>query len=147
MIIEPLTYEAAIKTLSDAKVARLGCAKDDQPFVVPISIAYARDYIYAFSTVGRKIEWMRINPRVCIEVEEVASRQDWRTVIVLGLYEELNDNPELRDLAHNLLSRSGNWWEPGYVTTTLPDGTWRPLDPIYFRISVKEISGHQGIPR
>lgn len=146
MIIKPLTYEATIKTLSAARIARLGCAKNDQPFVVPISIAYSADYIYAFSTVGRKIEWMRINPQVCIEVEEVTSRHNWQTVIVLGLYEELTDKPELREQAYGLLSRSGNWWEPGYVTTTLSNGMWRPLDPIYFRISVKEISGHQGVP-
>ena len=50
-----------------------------------------------------------------------------------------------RMVAHDLLAKTAMWWEPGYVKT-LHKGKERPLQPIYFRISISEISGHQGLP-
>lgn len=58
------------------------------------------------------------------------------------------DMPEFhrtRLVAHDLLAKTAMWWEPGYAKT-LHQGEERPLQPIYFRISISEISGHQGIP-
>jgi nitroimidazol reductase NimA-like FMN-containing flavoprotein (pyridoxamine 5'-phosphate oxidase superfamily) len=43
------------------------------------------------------------------------------------------------------LAKTAMWWEPGY-TKTLHKGEERPLQPIYFRISISEITGHQGLP-
>ena len=50
-----------------------------------------------------------------------------------------------RALAHDLLAKAAAWWEPGYVKTLL-HGKERPLEPIYFRISIDELSGHQARP-
>jgi hypothetical protein len=36
--------------------------------------------LYSFATIGRKVEWMRANPLVCVEVDEIVSRQKWQTV-------------------------------------------------------------------
>ena len=90
---------------------------------------------------------MRANPLVCVEVEEILSRQEWQTVVILGRYQELPNTPELnaaRVLAHDLLARTAAWWEPGYVRTWL-HGVERPLEPTYFRISIDELSGHQAL--
>ena len=90
-------------------VGHLGCARGGQPYVVPFSFAYHREHLYAFATVGRKVEWMRANPLVCVEVEEILSRQEWQTVVILGRYQELPNTPELnaaRVLAHDLLART-----------------------------------------
>ena len=48
----------------------------------------------------------------------------------------------MRALAHDLLATAAAWWQPGYVKTLL-HGEERPLEPIYFRISIDEPSGHQ----
>ena len=40
------------------------------------------------------------------------------------------------------MAKAAAWWEPGYVRTLL-HGEERPLEPIYFRISISELSGHQ----
>lgn len=92
---------------------------------------------------------MRANPLVCVEVEKITSRHDWQTVVVMGRYQELPDTPEFREkrvVAHDLLATTGIWWEPGYVKTLL-QGVERPLQPIYFRILIDQISGHQGIAK
>jgi len=91
---------------------------------------------------------MRANPLVCVEVEELADPQNWATVIVSGKYEELSDSPQyeqLRELAHDLLQRQPVWWEPGYVQTVFSEKQ-RPMEFMYFRVHIDQISGHRGIP-
>jgi len=56
--------------------------------------AYDDNYLYSLTTLGQKINWMRANPLVCEEVDELVSPQDWATVIVIGKYEELPARPE-----------------------------------------------------
>jgi nitroimidazol reductase NimA-like FMN-containing flavoprotein (pyridoxamine 5'-phosphate oxidase superfamily) len=53
---------------------------------------------------------------------------------------------EKQILAHHLLSKAPNWWEPGFAKT-LKDGVERALVTVYFRVSIDEISGHEGTPQ
>jgi uncharacterized protein len=148
MLIQEMTREMSVDLLKRTRVGRLGCAQGSQPYVVPISFAYHREFIYSFATVGKKIEWMRVNPLVCVEADEIVSRHEWQTVVIFGRYQELPDMPDFhrtRMVAHELLSKTAMWWEPGYAKT-LYKGEERPLQPIYFRISISKISGHQGLP-
>ena len=148
MLIQDMTREMSIDLLKRAHIGRLGCVQGLQPYVVPISFAYHQQFIYSFTTVGQKIEWMRANPLVCVEVDEIVSRHEWQTVVIFGRYQELPDTPEccgIRVVAHDLLAKTAMWWEPGYAMT-LHRGEERPLQPIYFRVSIRRISGRQGLP-
>ena len=148
MLIQDMTRGMSVGLLKRTRVGRLGCAEGAQPYVVPISFAYHREFLYGFATIGKKIEWMRANPLVCVEADEIVSRHEWQTVVIFGRYQELPNTPEFhaaRMVAHDLLAQTAMWWEPGYVKT-LHRGEERPLEPIYFRISISEISGHQGLP-
>jgi uncharacterized protein len=116
--------------------------------VVPFYFVYDYNYLYSFSTVGRKIEWMRVNPLVCVEADEVVNSEQWESVIVFGQYEEMPDTPEWqseRTSAHQLLAQKPAWWEPGFVKTIL-HGTERPLVPVFYRIHIVEITGRRAIP-
>jgi hypothetical protein len=91
---------------------------------------------------------MRKNPLVCVLAEEFISPQDWASVIVLVKYEELPDigpHGTHRQHAYDLLQRRAMWWEPGYVETVLR-GKARPMQFLYFRIHIEQISGHRGVP-
>ena len=70
-------------------LGRLACARDDQPYVVPIHFAYDGEGLYGLTTAGQKIDWMRSNPRVCLEIDERSSDDRWLSIVVLGRYEEL----------------------------------------------------------
>jgi len=108
--------------------------------------AYDDSCLYSFSTIGKKITWMRANPLVCVEVDELASPQDWSTVIVTGRYEELVDKAGDQKYAHALLRERPVGWEPGYAKTIL-HGETRPLEEcVYFRIRIDQITGHRGVP-
>ena len=143
-----MTRQGSIDLLSRMRLGRLACSHDGQPYITPIYFAYDNNYLYSFSTLGQKIVWMRVNPLVCVEADELVSQDDWATVVVFGKYEELPDTPEYeipRKRAWGLLQRQPMWWEPGYVKTVL-DNKIRPLEPVYFRIHINQMSGHRGIP-
>lgn len=146
MLVESMTHDASIELLQRARVARLGYIHAGQPYIVPMLFAYDVDYLYSISTEGQKTSSMRANAQVCVEVDDVATRERWKTVVVLGRYEELArtaENEATITHAHALLQRRPAWWEPGFVKTIL-DGKERPLDPLYFRIRIQKVTGRMG---
>jgi uncharacterized protein len=148
MQIQDIDREKCIELLAHLRLGRIACAEAAQPYVVPFYFAYQDGYLYSFSTVGQKIRWMRANPLVCVQADEIVTPEEWTSLVIFGRYEELPDSPELgteRDLAYQLLQRKLIWWEPGYSKTILK-GTERPLIPVYFRIRIGQISGHHTSP-
>src|SRR5690242_8000739 len=148
MLIQEMTRQASLDFLARMHSGRLACAQDAQPYVVPIYFSYSEGCLYSFSTVGQKISWMRSNPLVCVQADEVVSLRNWISVVVFGRFEELPDVPEWsyqRALAHELLERRAAWWEPGYARTIL-HGAERPLVPIFYRVHITGVTGHQASP-
>jgi nitroimidazol reductase NimA-like FMN-containing flavoprotein (pyridoxamine 5'-phosphate oxidase superfamily) len=102
-------------------------------------------YLYGFTTLGLKVEWMRSNPLVCFEIDEVKNHNDWSSVIVFGSYEELPDKPEYeaaRRLAHRFVQKKVMWWEPAYISKEHRDNP-HSLTPIFFRIKIENMTGHR----
>ena len=109
MVIEEMTDGECKAMASRATLARLACAVDNQPYIVPIHVDFADGSLYGFSTMGQKINWMRVNPLVCLEIEEFTGRKQWSTLVIFGEYEELPDIPENaypRTVAHMGYSRA-----------------------------------------
>lgn len=106
MTIHEMSIEECHRVLAGAKFARLGCASENQPYVVPVSLAFDEKSkcFYGFTTPGQKVEWMRANPLVCVEVDEIVSYDQWVSVIVTGRYEELPETPSSED---------ARLWAPG----------------------------------
>jgi uncharacterized protein len=146
VLIQDMNRQKSLDLVSETQLGRIACAHGAQPYVTPFSFAYHEGFIYSFATIGQKVEWMRANPLVCVEVE-IASRREWQTVVIFGRFQELHETRELtnmRKFAHDLLARTAMWWEPGAVIT-LHRGVERRLDAVYFRISIDEITGHQAL--
>jgi len=141
--------EAAGALTGDKKLKRKGRADQaDQPYIVPIYFAPHKRDLYAFSTLGKKIEWMRENPQVCVEADEFTAHNQWVSVVAFGHYEELPDIPENsveRNRAHMLLQQRAMWWQPAYVASA-HHGVGEPLVPIFFCIHIERASGHRAMP-
>ena len=73
MRITPISKEECTELLERASVGRLACSLDNRPYVVPVCLAYEPDQIYVFSTFGKKVEWLRQNQKVCLQVDEIGS--------------------------------------------------------------------------
>lgn len=148
MLVQELSLDECRMALAEARFGRLGCARDNQPYVVPCYFAVDNDYLYAFSLPGQKLDWMRQNPRVCLEIDTVNGADDWMSVVVLGRFEELYDTPEYlsaRRRAHDLLRERPMWWEPGAVTIEGRDPR-KGYAPVFYRISIEHATGHRGVP-
>ena len=141
MLIEELTRQESLEVLARTHFGRLACARGMQPYIVPIYFAYQHNWLYSFSVLGQKIDWMRANPLVCVEADQMR-RELWATVVVFGRYEELLDTPELRSeriFAFNLLQHRAMWWEHGGAKR-MPGGAPATV-PIFYRIKIEQITG------
>ena len=142
MLIQAMTDRECWAMLQRNNIVRLACARDNQPYVVPLRVDLDRDFLYGYATLGRKIEWMRTNPLVCLECEEFATSRQWSTVVAFGRYEELTPTPEYtgaRQIAERLFQKHPMWWEPAAVPL---DGQERRA-PIVFRIHVDSLTGRR----
>ena len=99
MKISEMRREECLRLLSGVKLCRLGCSRENQPYVVPVYLAYDEysGYLFGFTTPGQKIEWMRANPLVCVETDEIAAHDRWESVVAFGVYQELPQSQEQQD--------------------------------------------------
>lgn len=145
MFIHEMSDAECRQVLQSEKVGRLACSRNNQPYVVPIYFAFDGDYIYGFTTVGQKVEWMRSNESVCFEMDQIENDREWVSVVVFGRYEELPDTPECecaRIQAYRALQTHAMWWEPAYMSQKHRDQP-HSLTPVFYRIHIEKITGHR----
>ncbi len=148
MRIHELTVVECRNVLNRARHGRLGCARDGQPYVVPFFFYLdpGEDFLYSFSILGQKVEWMRLNPKVCVEVDEVVDRDNWTAVVAFGRYQELDDSAahaDARQRANELLQFHATWWLPGGLK---PDSVHQARTPLLYRIQIEQLTGRRATP-
>lgn len=142
MIITELSSLECKTLLSSTRLGRLASSKEGQPYIVPIHFVLEGIYLYSFSLEGQKVEWMRANPLVCVQVDEFGKQSEWQSVVVNGRYEELPDRigwKRQRDHAWSLLSKHANWWEPGGMKPILEGGA----PHLFYRIVIDQMTGRR----
>jgi nitroimidazol reductase NimA-like FMN-containing flavoprotein (pyridoxamine 5'-phosphate oxidase superfamily) len=101
-----------VQVLFEAGVGRLGTCYNNQPYIVPVSFVYHNDKIIIHGAkIGKKMENIAKNPRVCFEVdtsEIIPSEKScnftyrYKSVIVQGIAHVL-ENPREKTDALKLL--------------------------------------------
>jgi len=137
------TSSRSTQVLRSEDVGRLGCIANGWPYVVPVTYVNDGGSVYAHTGEGLKLRAMRENPRVCLEVEQMRSEANWRTVVVRGRFEELSSEENDRALA--LLTTRLTRTEMSETARLLQredivqrEGIRRP---VLFRIRVEEKTG------
>ena len=135
--IRELPAEQIEALLRTAIVGRIACcghgaAGDGRPYLVPLAYGYDGDAVYAHSGPGRKLDFMRAEPRVTFEVDLAVAPDRWRSVIAEGTFEEIDD-PRQRDTALKVI----------YGTEGIPD---LGSQTIVFRIRLTSRSGRYETP-
>jgi nitroimidazol reductase NimA-like FMN-containing flavoprotein (pyridoxamine 5'-phosphate oxidase superfamily) len=146
MRITPISEQECHELLERVTVGRLGCSADDQPYVVPVAFSYEADYIYIFSTLGKKVEWMRQNPKVCLQADEIGTGSNWVSVIVTGTYLELTEvqYPSQREHAMELLAEYSEWWR-NPLAQRREQTKDLSIETVFFRIDIQSISGLRAV--
>lgn len=142
MEINEMTAEECSAFLERASLGRLGCSSENQPYVIPVYFACHSGYLYVFSTFGQKVKWMRANPKVCVQTDEIQSHSQWISVIVNGEYEELPE-PQYsveRKHASSLLAKQYHWWLNALGERQMRAGD-KAIEPLFFRVRIHSMSG------
>ncbi|MBI2214655.1 MAG: pyridoxamine 5'-phosphate oxidase family protein [Acidobacteria bacterium] len=80
----PMTDDEIERFIAAEFVARLGCHSGGRTYVVPVAYAYAGGTLHCFSYEGLKLEMLRANPELCVEIDRVEHLGSWRSVIAQG---------------------------------------------------------------
>lgn len=131
--------------LSRLSVGHLACALENQPYIVPVCFSYESECLDVFSTVGQKIKWMRQNPKVCLQVNEIRDRSNWMSVVVNGIYLELCE-PQYtieKQQARKRLAKISDWWQTPLAGRREQTNDLA-IEPVFFRIDVASMTGLRG---
>ena len=97
-MMKMLSDDEARNLFQSARVARLGCIVNNEPYVVPINCHLEDDCLYSHSLPGLKISGLRENPRACVQVDHIESDLHWRSAIAFGKFEEITKPGERADV-------------------------------------------------
>jgi uncharacterized protein len=145
MLIDEMTEQECRSALGRFDFGRLACVRAEQPYIVPVNFSYDGQHLYGLTTFGQKIEWLRANPRICLEVDERRSDWEWMSVVVFGRFEELTDTPAhaaARSQALAVVQRRELWWQPAGAVTARRE----QRAPIFYRIHIEHLTGRRATP-
>lgn len=123
--------------LTSARIGRLGCVDNGEPYVVPISYYFEDGSVYSHSLPGRKVDILRSHPRACLQVDDIENDFNWRSAIAYGDYEEIHEPAERNAILRKLLSRFPLLTP---VESTMALDASAP-DSIVFRLRIDRITG------
>jgi nitroimidazol reductase NimA-like FMN-containing flavoprotein (pyridoxamine 5'-phosphate oxidase superfamily) len=116
-----------IALLLRAHYGHLACARDDNPYVVPMNYVFDAQGLYFFTTEGTKTEYMAANRKVCFQVEEITDAQRWRSVMVTGHAERVS-GPAESERAMSLIVERNPTLTPALNVTKI--GAWTRLNHV-----------------
>lgn len=153
-MIQDMTHEECLGVLGANFIGRLAYIAASSPFVIPITYYYHQEpnnnSIISYSLEGHKIDSMRINGLVALQVDEIESVNQWRSVLVHGEFEELeriDAKKELREFSQGvkaLINRDDDK-DVQFIhefSSKLEAGNG---SPIVFRINIQEITGKKRV--
>lgn len=76
--------------LENNYIGHLGYVYNNSPFVVPITYYYdkASRAIICYSGDGHKMQAMRANTAVCLQVDDIEAVNNWKSIAVHGTFEQ-----------------------------------------------------------
>lgn len=138
--MEPLSREEAMELLSSQPVAHLGVVREGRPYVTPMSFVVDGHRILFRTMAGEKLESLKANPSVCIEVASYDEQTgDWASAIVKG------DATEVEEQEAQALTTSLLFQKYGDVlgSPLSRGGGMQPLQglPHVIQVNIEEVSG------
>ncbi len=146
-MIGNLTKPQIENILQSQSLCHISCTDGRMPYVVPVTFAYDGNYIYFQSREGKKMNIIRKNPNVCIQVEVMTSMSNWQSVVAIGKAEELKEKPakEARKKLFNkvltlLTSATVHKFEHNSTIENTLDDSNR-IKSVMIRVKIKELTG------
>jgi len=135
MSIGKLGDEDSLAILREGILGRLGCIASGWPYVVPVNYFFDGKDIYVHTLPGKKLDALRSNPRVCLQVDKIKDPYNWRSVIAYGTFEEISAEETRENILTRMYSRLPHMTP---VESRLVEGA---KGTVVFRIKVEEVTG------
>lgn len=143
-----LTNEEIEQLLTSQYIARLGCCDKGKPYIVPVTYAFipSKKEFIGVSAEGLKINMIRNNPIVCLEIEKIQDIANWQSVIAWGNFEEIK-GADARNVLHDFvkhvtsLINDENTIQVKFLRDISFSSSEDKSDFIVYRIRVSEITG------
>ena len=136
-MMKMLNDDEARRLFQGARVTRLGCIVNGEPYVVPVNCYLEGDSLYSHSLPGLKISSLRENPHACVQIDEIESDLRWKSAIAFGRYEEITKPNERAEILTKLL-RKFPMLTP-VESAIAVDGS--SAEVIVFRIRIERLTG------
>jgi uncharacterized protein len=146
-MIGKLNDEQIDELLYSCSIGRIGCNDGYNTYIYPLNYVYAGKYLLCHSQIGSKIQVMRQNKRVCLQVDEIKHGTNWKSVMVLGDFREIEEERERYSAMKALLERKLHTKiSEEYLlqdTKQLHDSLQQSFNsrPVFFRIVIEEKTG------
>lgn len=142
--VEEMALEEMKRVLARVGYGHLGCARDNRPYIVPIHYAFDYPHIYIYTTEGMKTDFIKANPEVCLQVEEVHDAKNWRSVVATGKAERLTKKKDL-DQAMKFILETNPTLTPAQNLMWIDTWGRANIEAVY-RITPRTISGRMTVP-
>ena len=146
-MIAKLSDQEIGEVLEDNILGHLGCNDGFNTYVYPVNYLYDGKSILCHSQDGAKVKVMRQNSRVCLQVDEIVDHENWRSVMVLGDFQELHDERERSNAMKAFVDRQMHVKITRANLSTNKDdqggdaGLDKERRPVIFRIVIDEKTG------
>jgi nitroimidazol reductase NimA-like FMN-containing flavoprotein (pyridoxamine 5'-phosphate oxidase superfamily) len=135
-----IDIQAATELIKSKNFGHLGCHDHAEVYVVPISYVLDAGKIYSHSRPGKKLEMMKKNREVCLQVEDINSFSSWTSAIAWGEFEELKGgaaSTAMRLLIKVMAERD----QTEYASSLELDLAAQLERSVIYQIDIKKITG------
>ncbi len=130
--------KAARKLLKEQKFGHLGCVLESgEPYVVPVNYLFADDEIYIHCLPGQKLDALRANGKVCLQVEKIGESCRWQSAIAFGEFQEVKRT----DKKVEILKEFSAGFEHLTPVEAMIEEQWNLGGLVVFRLNIKRITG------
>lgn len=139
-IVEMIDAEN-LELLEAANFGHLGCARDGQPYVLPMHFAFDGASVLFLTVDGQKTVWLDQNPKVCLQIEKTLDERHWQSAAVFGLAQRLTNAEEIGRAASFIFKKHSSLTPA--LNRTIVDGAEKTGGAAIYRINPIRITGRK----
>lgn len=148
-MITNLDEKVCFEILDNNCIGHLAYVYNNSPYIVPITYYYDKKNlkIICYSSEGHKTNALRENNLVALEVSDITSINQWKSILVKGIFEESkgtnakNELHRFSDGVKKLIKQNDN--EELHFISEFSGKSNSEALPIVFHINLHEITGKE----
>ncbi len=138
LMIKNLDEKATRKLLKEQKLGHLGCVLDTgEPYVIPVNYLFKDDGIYVHVLPGQKLDAMRANGKICLQVDKIEDSCRWQSAIAFGEFHEVKKMNEKIQILKEFSAR----FKHLTPVEAMIEEQWNLGGLVVFRLDIKRTTG------